>query len=418
MDQLSKQIDELYLRNIDNKKTNGEVSTPYQLRQDMLDKIPEDFWKYDRKVLEPCCGKGGFLIDIINLFDKHLKHKYKNKKQRYKKIVEKFLFFADINAENVEICRNLIDPNKEYKLNAFVCNSLDYDFGTKFDAVITNPPYNAPNNINTGNTIWQHFVKKSLNDFITDNGYLSLVHPAGWRKPAYEKSKTYGLYDLMVKKNWMMYLSMHTIKEGKKTFNCGLKYDWYVIKKAPPEDTIIRDYLGEISTLNLTDTVFLPNYNIEYALSIFNTSDVPKLKVIYNRSAYKSDNLNKFDPRGRFISEIETDEYKYPVIHTIPRTGIRYLYSNTKDRGYYGIAKIIVGDNGLNDVVVDYEGLYSCTPHSYGIEIQSPEEGELLKKAMLTPEFKQLIKSCIFGNFKIDWLLFTYLDRDFWRHFV
>ena len=28
----------------------------------------------------------------------------------------------------------------------------------------------------------------------------------------------------------MIYLSIHGIKDGKETFNCGTRYDWYLIQ--------------------------------------------------------------------------------------------------------------------------------------------------------------------------------------------
>ena len=34
----------------------------------MLNLIPLEFWKTKKKVFEPCAGKGGFLIDIIDKF--------------------------------------------------------------------------------------------------------------------------------------------------------------------------------------------------------------------------------------------------------------------------------------------------------------------------------------------------------------
>ena len=45
---------------------NAEIPTPYNLRQNMINLMNEEFWKSPRKVLEPACGKGGFLLDIID----------------------------------------------------------------------------------------------------------------------------------------------------------------------------------------------------------------------------------------------------------------------------------------------------------------------------------------------------------------
>lgn len=36
----------------------------------------------------------------------------------------------------------------------------------------------------SGNTIWQNFVMKSLDNY---NEYICFVHPNGWRKPNTEK---------------------------------------------------------------------------------------------------------------------------------------------------------------------------------------------------------------------------------------
>ena len=104
--QIIRTVKELFLKNIDNskelsklidkylipqeleKKNNAEVSTPHKLRQEMLDKIPKKFWKKEHKVFEPCSGKGGFIVDIIDRFMDGLKKKYPDKKERYKVIVE------------------------------------------------------------------------------------------------------------------------------------------------------------------------------------------------------------------------------------------------------------------------------------------------------------------------------------------
>jgi len=66
--ELSVLIDKYFIPQELEKKSNAEVSTPFKLRQEMLDKIPIEFWTTPRKVFEPCSGKGGFVIDIIDRF--------------------------------------------------------------------------------------------------------------------------------------------------------------------------------------------------------------------------------------------------------------------------------------------------------------------------------------------------------------
>ena len=117
--QIIRNVKELFMKNIKNskelstiidkylvpqeleKKSNAEVSTPYKLRQEMLDKIPINFWKSVKKVFEPCTGKGGFIIDIIDRFMIGLKDSISDEKERYRIIIEECLYFSDINSLNI-----------------------------------------------------------------------------------------------------------------------------------------------------------------------------------------------------------------------------------------------------------------------------------------------------------------------------
>ena len=47
--------------------SKGEVFTPIGLVKEMLDKIPEKVWRNpDSVFLDPCMGKGTFLIEIVD----------------------------------------------------------------------------------------------------------------------------------------------------------------------------------------------------------------------------------------------------------------------------------------------------------------------------------------------------------------
>lgn len=52
--ELSNLIDKYLIPQELEKKSNAEVSTPFTLRQEMLDKIPVEFWTSIKKVFEPC----------------------------------------------------------------------------------------------------------------------------------------------------------------------------------------------------------------------------------------------------------------------------------------------------------------------------------------------------------------------------
>jgi len=108
--ELSKLIDKYLIPQELEKKSNAEVSTPFKLRQEMLDKIPVEFWTSIKKVFEPCAGKGGFIVDIIDRCMNGLEKTIPDERERYRTIVEECLYFSDINPTNILICKLLIDP--------------------------------------------------------------------------------------------------------------------------------------------------------------------------------------------------------------------------------------------------------------------------------------------------------------------
>ena len=62
---LRKLIEKHFIPSIEEKKKNAEIPTPVQLVNDMLDKVVVEFWNSPKKVFEPCCGKGNFVIVVL-----------------------------------------------------------------------------------------------------------------------------------------------------------------------------------------------------------------------------------------------------------------------------------------------------------------------------------------------------------------
>ena len=417
--ELSKIIDKFLIPQENEKKKNAEVSTPRQLRQEMLDEIPEKFWTQKKKVLEPCCGKGGFIIDIVDRFMKGWKEKYHDEKQRYKKIVEECLYFSDINDMNIFICRLLLDPYNEYNLNYNIGDTLQLDIKKKwgvegFDAEIGNPPYNSSGNTGTGNTIWQLFVDKAFEWTRKGKGrYVVLVHPSGWRKPNTEKGKFTGLYHKMVSENYMRRLSIHGVKDGMKTFHCGTRYDWYVIERIEGEKrkTRITDEKGqEVEEKMGEGWEWFPNHSHEKVKRLLAQEGEEKCPIIQSMSAY--------EPRKSWMSKVKDEKHPYPCIHSTPKSGVRYMYSSINNKGMFGVPKIIFGDSGQYNVVADLEGVYGMTHHSLGLEIRDIEECNKLIDCLQSDSFSQMVDMCSWSTFSLDWNIFKYFKRDFWKHLV
>lgn len=81
----------------------GEVFTKPETVRDMLDLLPPDVFMPEKTFLEPCCGEGVFLLEIL---------RRKFAKCRCRKAYTAAIssvYGMDIQADNVEICiRNII----------------------------------------------------------------------------------------------------------------------------------------------------------------------------------------------------------------------------------------------------------------------------------------------------------------------
>ena len=396
------------------KKQFGEVFTPMKLVNEMLDKLPIEVWT-DKKLkwLDPCCGMGNFPIAVyLRLFDS-LKNIIVDDKERKKHILENMLYMSELNKKNVLICKQIFDINNEYKLNIYEGDSLkmnyNKEFGiTQFDVIIGNPPYNASGTKASGNTIWQLFVNNSIK-LLKKNGYLCFIHPNGWRKPNTEKGKFYGLFDKMTKNNIILYLEIHDTKDGMKQFNCGTRYDWYILQKKQNINykTKIIDQNNISYEINLSKYNWLANCELELINKLIANENEEKCKILQSMSAYEA--------RKKWISKTENDEFKYPVVHSTPKNNPRFVWSNRNDNGHYGIKKIIFGDSGINNPIIDIDGKYGMTQHAMAIIIDDIEEGKKLSNILCSFTFEKILKACLWSSFAIEWSMFKDFKKNFYE---
>jgi len=273
-----------------------------------------------------------------------------------------------------------------------------------------NPPYNSSGNTGTRNTLWQDFVKTSLNSWLKYDGYLVCVHPPGWRKPNTEKGKFFKMFNLMCHENQMLYLEIHNVKDGMKTFKCGTRYDWYLARRCEPIfETTVIDENGVEDSLDLTQFNWLPNGCISEVSKILVIDGEEKCPIIQSMSAY--------EPRRKWMSPKETEEFKYPCVHSTPKGGVRYMYSTVNDRGHFGVSKVIFGESGIYNPIIDINGNYGMTHGSMAIQVDNLEEALNICKAITSKKFNEIIQSCIFSSFRIDWNIFKEFRKDFWKDF-
>jgi len=402
----------------DEKKHNAEIPTPVQLVDEMLNTIPTEFWKTPRKVFEPCCGKGNFVLGILDRFYKGLEEMYPDKIERCRVIMTECIYYADLTALNVFITTEIM---KCHVQNYCGLDELDYEFNNNvgdtlvlnikdkwningFDAVIGNPPYNDDSgNKGKGHTLWTVFIEKSLKIWLSLNGYLLFVSPSLWRQ------SDHPLQNLMKSKQ-IIYLEIHDEKDGLKTFKCNTRYDIYLIQNNSYEiDTIIKTQKREIIHVNLTEWKFIPNFKfVELKQMIDNTKE--KINILYSRSDYASDK--------KWTKKEKTDIYKYPVVYSINRKNEpRFIWSEIKTKeGHYGFPKVIFG-SGATGFMIDKEGKYACSEFCTGI-IDEVENLENIANILNSPNFKEIILATSVSKAEINRKILKHFKKDFWKEFI
>lgn len=122
-------------------KELGEVFTPDNLVQNMLDKLPNEVWDDGQTFLDPTCGNGNFLVAV-------LKRKIEHGIEPNKALTQ--IYGAEWMEDNVLECqvrllKVLPDITKQDMLTVLkniVCvnhlknGSLDYDFEFNHDITI------------------------------------------------------------------------------------------------------------------------------------------------------------------------------------------------------------------------------------------------------------------------------------------
>jgi hypothetical protein len=91
------------------------------------------------------------------------------------------------------------------------------------------------------------------------------------------------------------------------------------------------------------------------------------------------------------------------------------VWSNKNDNGFYGIKKIIFGDSGMNNPIIDMDGKYAMTQHAMALIIDDIRESEKLSKVLCSSIFEKILKACLWSSFAIEWGMFKDLKKNFYE---
>lgn len=278
----------------------------------------------------------------------------------------------------------------------------------KFDVVIGNPPYNSPKikdykGRGGRNIVWEDFVRLAI-VLVKEDGYVSLIHPPGWRKPKNEIWSLLTEFDIK-------FIRFFNEAAGFKYFKSQTRFDYYLLqKKSYCNKTIVVDEKGMSHSIDIKKWPWLPSGEFNLIYSILAVEDEKKCNILYSRAAYGRDK--------EWMSEIEDERYFIPCIHSIRKNKVRYMYCS-KDNGFLNIPKVIISENGkIHDVVIDMEGHFAFTSGCFAIPISSEEEGEGIREALKSEKFNRLVQATKWSSFRIEYQMFRYFRCDFWKEFV
>ena len=405
-----------FIPSLDQKKKNAEIPTPPKLCDEMLSKIPKEYFTIEtNKSFEPCCGKGNFVLAIFEAYFEGLSHIIEDECERSKHILKECIYFCDIDPLNIYIteellkCHALSKMKEEYwkdwdnvleiydvKLNSYIGDTLKLDpkkeWGIEeFDAIIGNPPYNNSSGTGGSRKLWDKFVYYSIDNCLKEDGYLLFIHPPNWRKP---ENKIFNY----IKKFNLISVNILSEKEGIEYFKCSTKADYYLLQKNKYNGkTIINNNYD----LNINDLMFIPNNNFKLFNKIYGNNE-----IVCPNTSYSSD--------MKWMKDDKNLRYKYLL--TKNSKCETYKYSN-ENKNYNNIKKVIISCGRYPYPINDFKGELGLSCYNFGIVIDNKEEGEKIIKCLDSEKFKDLLKNNKWGSYNIEWRMFKYFKKDFWKEF-
>jgi len=202
---------------------------------------------------------------------------------------------------------------------------------------------------------------------------------------------------------------MYTIKDSRNFFNIELKFDYIVTKNVSRHENTIISYSNNIKQeINLDTKDFLFSAYIEKLENIIAKDGEERIEMIHD-SKYHTQN-------GKHLSKEKTEEFKYPCVYIVKNDGTLTCWYSSENKGHFGVPKVIFAQ-GLYSTFIDINGKYGLTQFAKGI-VDTKENLPMIKKAIETPEFINLISVVSCNKNSYDHKLIRLFRKDFWKEFI
>jgi hypothetical protein len=347
------------------KKKYGEVFTPKELIDRMLDHLPEKVFQNPYlKWLDPCAGIGNFMVIVYFRLMKGLEIWEPIEDKRSKHILQSMLYMVELNRENIDLCRKLFQNS----INIIEGDFLKIDMGNKFDIILGNPPFQEKVNKGGKNKLYERILLKCLS---LSPEYLLFITPdnlfSGGSK-AYLKLIEESVEIICFDKALQLFFPKI------QQYVCYFLYKKAPFKTGPCKTTIIGN-TGARFECYLIDRPVNPvrNWSLE-------TEQLIQTYLLDNKN-------NGIYNRGKNLCEYEGS------IELI-FSPFKKLYSNKICIGL-GIKKIVLFLISPNlEFKTDFEGKYGVGPNTFYLPINNLDEGLKLEQWFNSDIYKQIAYAC------------------------
>jgi adenine-specific DNA-methyltransferase len=362
-------------------KSSNDEPTPIMCASEMVDKIPVELWtRKELAILDPCCGNGNLFIPVL--------FKLLAAGHNKSNILNNILEFNDINEQRLDNVRTVFCAH-EYNLRI---SSNDFlttvDPGRRYDLIVANPPYaklmDDGKRASKNHNLIKDFIEQSLK-LLKPGGYLMFITPDNWMSFADRNQLIEIITSLQI-----IHLNIHGAKRFFKKI--GSSFTWYIVQNCQYyKDMTVsgvwkkKTYESSVVSQPRRYIPLLYNQLVNNILAkTVDNAAIPKFAV------QTSSDLHRYT-KATLISNEETDQYKYRLIHTPKQTAFASRPHKFQE-GY----KVFISTTDKYHVFVDNCGM---TQSIAFIMCSSKEEAEKFVLILQHPLYTFINNICRWGNF-------------------
>jgi hypothetical protein len=171
---------------------------------------------------------------------------------------------------------------------------------------------------------------------------------------------------------------------------------------------------GTTQRVDISKMEFIPNGMFKEFEKLLAKGDDERVDIIVDSSYHTQ--------RVELMSKEQTEHFKNPCVYTSLSTDVvNFWYSNTQEKGHFGIPKVIWSNGTASKPIVDESGDYGLTQFAYAI-VDEPKNLPFIQRAMLHPDFIKLMNfrdgnGGKFGH-RYDKNTIALFRKDFWKKFL